>query len=109
MTSVAAGPAFPDGFFVAQDTDNLPQHQNFKLVPWNSVAFTGAVPLVIDTSWDPRAPIGDINGDGSVGTLDFLAVLASWGPCEVPCPADIDIDGAVGTTDLLLVLTNWSL
>lgn len=32
------GPAFPGGLFVAQDGDNAPNAQNFKLVPWATIA-----------------------------------------------------------------------
>jgi 3-phytase len=32
------GPAFPDGLFVAQDGDNLPAAQSFKLVGWREIA-----------------------------------------------------------------------
>lgn len=35
------GPAFPGGLFVAQDGENQPRAQNFKLVPWSTIA--GAV------------------------------------------------------------------
>jgi 3-phytase len=40
VTSMAAGPAFPQGFMVAQDGRNIspPEHQNFKLVPWEAIA-----------------------------------------------------------------------
>ncbi|WP_260925889.1 phytase [Novosphingobium sp. 9] len=31
------GPGFPGGVFVAQDGDNAPDAQNFKLVPWRSI------------------------------------------------------------------------
>lgn len=31
------GPAFPGGLFVAQDGNNAPRAQNFKLVPWKTV------------------------------------------------------------------------
>lgn len=31
------GPAFPRGLFIAQDGDNAPRAQNFKLVPWDVV------------------------------------------------------------------------
>ena len=52
--------------------------------------------------------ISDIDGDGSVGVTDFLALLAAWGPCPDPCPADIDGDGTVGFSDFLLLLAQWS-
>ncbi len=50
---------------------------------------------------------GDSNLDGSVGILDFLAVLAEWGLCGGPCPEDADLDGSVGVLDFLNVLANW--
>ena len=31
------GNAFPQGLFIAQDGDNAPNAQNFKLVPWQQV------------------------------------------------------------------------
>ena len=54
--------------------------------------------------------LGDLDGDGAVGILDFLALLAAWGPCPAPpadCPADLDGDGTVGILDLLMLLGNW--
>jgi hypothetical protein len=43
--------------------------------------------------------------DGSVGVLDFLALLAAWGtvggPCELACPPGI------GVTDFLALLAHW--
>ncbi|MBN2846029.1 MAG: phytase [Deltaproteobacteria bacterium] len=46
---------FPEGVFVAQDNNNSKgEHQNFKLVPWESIANSANPPLVIDLSWDPR-------------------------------------------------------
>jgi hypothetical protein len=48
----------------------------------------------------------DINGDGTVDVLDFLAVLASWGPCP-GCPADINGDGTVDVVDFLQLLEAW--
>ncbi len=54
--------------------------------------------------------LGDIDGDGIVGTSDLLMLLAAWGSCPAPprtCPADLDGNGVVGTNDLLLLLANW--
>lgn len=34
------GPDYPDGLFVAQDGDNAPNAQNFKLVDWRSIRAT---------------------------------------------------------------------
>ena len=56
-------------------------------------------------------PLGDIDGDGTVGILDFLILLGSWGPCGAPCPpscpADLDGDCTVGIVDFLILLGNW--
>ncbi|MEE9131460.1 MAG: hypothetical protein V3T84_15695 [Phycisphaerales bacterium] len=48
----------------------------------------------------------DIDGSGSVGASDLLALLVSWGPCK-GCPADFDGNGTVGASDLLALLVNW--
>ncbi len=55
--------------------------------------------------------LGDLDGDGTVGVLDLLILLANWGPCPDPpddCPADLDRDGVVGILDLLTLLANWT-
>jgi hypothetical protein len=49
---------------------------------------------------------GDIDGDGSVGVTDFLALLAAWGP-NPGHPADLDGDDIVGVTDFLILLGLW--
>ncbi|MEE9130145.1 MAG: hypothetical protein V3T84_09015 [Phycisphaerales bacterium] len=54
----------------------------------------------------PVACPWDIDGDGTVGAVDLLSLLTSWGPCK-GCPADFDGDGTVGATDLLALLVNW--
>jgi subtilisin family serine protease len=53
---------------------------------------------------------GDLNLDGVVGIVDFLTMLAAWGPCPVDddCLADLDGDGVVGVLDFLILLANWS-
>jgi len=55
--------------------------------------------------------VGDIDGDGVVGILDFLLLLGDWGNCPDPCPptcaADLDADCTVGILDFLLLLGNW--
>ncbi len=62
---------------------------------------------ILDTCQTP----GDIDGDGIVGILDFLALLGNWGPCPAPCPpaclGDVDFDCSVGINDFLLLLGNW--
>jgi hypothetical protein len=48
----------------------------------------------------------DLDGDGAVGVLDFLQLLAAWGPCA-DCPEDLDADGDVGILDFLALLAAW--
>lgn len=49
VTSASLGPAFPKGLFVAQDGSNAKPaaNQNFKLVPWESIASKFTPPLLI--------------------------------------------------------------
>jgi len=67
--------------------------------------------IMLLTPIDSPIP-GDLDGDGTVGILDFLALLAAWGPCPGPCPptclADLDGDCTVGILDFLILLANWS-
>jgi hypothetical protein len=53
----------------------------------------------------PPCP-ADLDGDGSVGIVDFLALLAAWGP-SAGNPADLDGDGVVGILDFLGLLAAW--
>ncbi len=54
-------------------------------------------------------PIGDMNGDGDVGSLDLIILLDSFGSCAecVDCPMDLDGDCTIGAGDLLVLLANW--
>jgi hypothetical protein len=54
--------------------------------------------VVQDCPWD----CGD--QDGTVGIVDFLAMLAQWGG---PGTCDFDFDGEVGILDFLQLLGNW--
>lgn len=57
----------------------------------------------------PTVP-GDVDGDGAVGAVDFLALLAAWGACPASvdgCPADFDGDCTVGVGDFLIMLAAW--
>jgi len=46
------GSAFPSGCFLAQDDSNSGGNQNFKLVPWQSIANSVSPPLPIDSLYD---------------------------------------------------------
>ena len=65
------------------------------------------VSVLINQTCKPSRPCpADLDGDGAVGVLDLLTLLANWG--EVGVPADFDGDG-VGITDLLTLLADWGL
>ncbi|MCO4253600.1 phytase [Pseudarthrobacter raffinosi] len=55
VTNFGVGGPFPQGFFVTQDTANdNGQRQNFKAVPWQSIAAAYAPALLVDAAYDPR-------------------------------------------------------
>jgi 3-phytase len=55
VINVPMGKAFPNGAFVVQDnSDNGGALQNYKLVPWESIARAIHPALIIDTTWNPR-------------------------------------------------------
>ena len=55
VTNFGVGGPFPQGFFVTQDTANdNGQRQNFKAVPWQSVAAAYTPALLVDAAYDPR-------------------------------------------------------
>jgi 3-phytase len=58
VINLSVGSRFPTGFFIAQDGENLdnglPVNQNFKVVPWESVASVFTPPLVINGVYDYR-------------------------------------------------------
>jgi len=67
----------------------------------------GSGTLFIDCDSLKKEPCpADIDGSGSVGLTDLLAVLSSFGPCP-GCPEDLDEDGNVGFTDIIAVLSTW--
>ncbi len=55
VTNFTLGPAFAEGIFIAQDGDNPGANQNFKFVPWESIATLFTPPLAVAITWDPRA------------------------------------------------------
>ena len=55
---------------------------------------------------NPPLP-GDANGDGFVGILDVLIVIADWGPCD-GCAGDVNEDGQASILDILFMIANWS-
>lgn len=53
--------------------------------------------------------VGDIDGDGNVGSSDMAILLAAWGQQSFKSnPADINGDGTVDSIDLSMLIANWS-
>ena len=71
--------------------------------PWG---FEGPVLIGVyeDEPWTDC--LGDLTGDGQVGSVDLGTMLAFWGPC-VGCNADLDGDGVVRASDLGMLLGAW--
>lgn len=53
VTNVNMGSRFPNGLVVSQDDQNPGANQNYKLVPWESIA--GPMGLTIDNTFNPRS------------------------------------------------------
>jgi len=49
--------------------------------------------------------LGDLNGDGIVGSTDLGILLSAWGKSG---PADLNGDGTVDGADLGILLSNWT-
>ena len=84
VTNVALGTAFPNGAFVAQDDSNPGENQDYKVVPWDSIA-NGATggPLTIDTTWDPRSvgatpPTVSLARHPWISLVTETSVLIAW-------------------------------
>ena len=55
--------------------------------------------------------LGDVDGDGAVGVVDLLAVIAHWGVVEADDAdarlADLDGNDTIDVNDLLRVISDW--
>jgi len=63
-------------------------------------------PLYADVTVIQNICSADIDNSGEVNVTDLLAVIASWGACDM-CTADINDDGFVNVSDLLIVIASW--
>jgi hypothetical protein len=97
----------------------------FAIAPgWHTVAVTVSDPteMVRDEAareecmtatlvWTLLAPgascPADVDGDGTIGLADLLAVSESWGRCPEPCAGDLNGDGAADVRDLIEVIVHW--
>ena len=63
-------------------------------------------PLYADVTVIQNICSADIDNSGEVNVTDLLAVIASWGACDM-CTADINDDGFVNVSDLLIIIASW--
>ncbi len=75
---------------------------------WTSESANALLRPRLEVRWlRPAPPCSmDVDGDGSVGFTDLLAVLDAWGPCAF-CAADLNRDGTIDFDDVLLVIGGW--
>ena len=106
VISAPLGPAFPMGLFVAQDGENDPENQNFKLVPWELVAGS-ANPSLIEAGRDPR---GGSTGTGPPGTVPPVApddgvtwTVAEAAVVSAEDDGELAADGSVTTGSTLVM------
>jgi myo-inositol-hexaphosphate 3-phosphohydrolase len=87
-TSASLGPGFASGVFVAHDDNNPEGNDNYKLVPWESIA--NPLSLIISNDWDPRQTPPDPNAPDTDGDgLSDDGELNVYGTN----PLDPDTDG----------------
>ena len=63
-------------------------------------------PLYADVTVIQNVCSADIDNSGEVNVTDLLAVIDSWGACDM-CTTDINGDGFVNVSDLLIVIASW--
>jgi len=63
-------------------------------------------PLYADVTVIQNVCVADIDNSGEVNVTDLLAVIDSWGACDM-CTADINDDGFVNVSDLLIIIASW--
>jgi len=95
--------AVPKG--ITTDLDGNPR---FVDDPDTTDTGSGDAPLVDMGAYEFQVSLcpWDLDGDGVVGIVDFLDLLAQWGS-DPGGPPDFDGSGDVGITDFLDLLANW--
>ncbi len=82
-----------------------------RLDPGDGAVLDTLTSPIVVSAMELLPAAADLDGDGTVGIVDFLTLLAVWGPCPGPCPpscaADLDGDCDVGIVDFLMLLAAW--
>ncbi len=50
--------------------------------------------------------VGDVNGDGTVGSQDLSILISTWGS-STDLRADLNKDGKVSSSDLAILISKW--
>jgi myo-inositol-hexaphosphate 3-phosphohydrolase len=79
VTNFGVGGPFPQGFFVTQDTKNDVGNQNFKLVPWQTIASAYLQQLLVDPAYDAY-------DTGATPTTPSTPPAPPTGPSTPPAP-----------------------
>ena len=74
---------------------------------WTQRVALTVITVAASTADSSPADVAPAGGDGIVGVLDFLAVVADWG-LTGPRPTDIDESGTVDIGDILMLLGEWT-
>lgn len=54
VTNASLGPLFPQGAFISHDDKNPGFNQNYKIVPWQTIANAFTPNLIVDPTFNPR-------------------------------------------------------
>tara|TARA_Y100000589_G_scaffold118830_2_gene113040 strand:- start:10178 stop:12472 length:2295 start_codon:yes stop_codon:yes gene_type:complete len=112
-TGPGTGGGWFDVSFVVADIPGIQPSEQFRVrfnasdVGNGSVIEAGIDGIsVVAISCVDESCQGDVDGNGTVGVEDLLAVIADWN-CSSDCTADINGDLLVNVGDLLLVIGGW--
>jgi 3-phytase len=100
VTNISLGNAFPQGLFISQDNLNPPANQNFKLVPWHSIALAMIPALIIDPAANPHQLSGPL---GSPPPAPVPATSVAGGPGADGSGSQSSGGGGTGTGELIVI------
>jgi 3-phytase len=104
VTNISLGYEFPQGLFVSQDNLNPPANQNYKLVPWQSIALATIPALIIDPAANPHQLSGPL-GSPPPGAAPATSPGAAQGTPRSAIPGG----GASTTTGEFIVIGGFLL
>jgi hypothetical protein len=89
------------------DADTPPVEADVTITPFRvGLPLALTAPAMAPSSQSSLQCPWDLNGDGSVGIVDFLDLLTQWGT-DPGGPPDFDGDQNVGIVDLLELFSRW--